>query len=167
MEVVAPAGVADVGSVEPGQWAAGGFGSWDAEGGSVVLDAGGEYGGGGAGVVQVVEVDGGLEHMGGVGATSGGVGEGRARLVREGLGAAGFELLPGDHPIIPVMLHDARRAAALAEALLARGVYVIAFSYPVVPKGKARIRTQISATHTRDELERAVAAFAEAAKDIS
>jgi glycine C-acetyltransferase len=84
------------------------------------------------------------------------------RFFREGLTDAGFELLPGDHPIIPVMLHDARRAAALAEALLAKGVYVIAFSYPVVPKGRARIRCQISATHTREELTRAVAAFAEA-----
>jgi len=84
------------------------------------------------------------------------------RFFREGLTDAGFELLPGEHPIIPVMLHDARRAAALAEALLAKGVYVIAFSYPVVPKGRARIRTQISATHKREELERAVAAFAEA-----
>jgi glycine C-acetyltransferase len=85
---------------------------------------------------------------------------------RQGLTDAGFELLPGEHPIIPVMLHDARRAAALAEALLSRGVYVIAFSYPVVPKGRARIRTQISATHTRAELERSVAAFAEAAAAI-
>jgi glycine C-acetyltransferase len=64
------------------------------------------------------------------------------------------------------MLHDARRASALADALLKKGVYVIAFSYPVVPKGKARIRTQISATHTRDELERAVKAFAEAKAEI-
>jgi glycine C-acetyltransferase len=89
------------------------------------------------------------------------------RFFREGLTDAGFELLPGAHPIIPVMLHDARRAAALAEALLAKGVYVIAFSYPVVPKGRARIRTQISATHTREELERAVAAFAEAGTELS
>ncbi|MEA3045610.1 MAG: glycine C-acetyltransferase [Sphingomonadales bacterium] len=88
------------------------------------------------------------------------------RHFREGLTEAGFELLPGDHPIIPVMLHDAPRAAALAEALLARGVYVVAFSYPVVPKGRARIRTQISATHTRDELTRAIAAFAEAGKTL-
>ena len=88
------------------------------------------------------------------------------RFFREGLTDAGFELLPGEHPIIPVMLHDARRAALLAEALLAKSVYVIAFSYPVVPKGRARIRTQISATHTREELERAVAAFAEAKKEI-
>src|SRR5687768_15080859 len=85
---------------------------------------------------------------------------------RAGLSEAGFELLSGEHPIIPVMLHDARRAAILAEALLARGVYVIAFSYPVVPKGRARIRCQISATHTREELERAVAAFADAKAEI-
>jgi glycine C-acetyltransferase len=88
------------------------------------------------------------------------------RFFREGLTDAGFERLAGEHPIVPVMLHDARRAAALADALLRKGVYVIAFSYPVVPKGKARIRTQISATHKRDELERAVAAFAEAAAEI-
>lgn len=80
-------------------------------------------------------------------------------LFRGGLEAAGFDLLPGEHPIIPVMLYDAKPAVALAEELLKRGVYVIAFSYPVVPKGKARIRTQMSAAHTRDEVERAVAAF--------
>jgi glycine C-acetyltransferase len=83
---------------------------------------------------------------------------------REGLANAGFDLLPGEHPIIPVMLYDAKPAVALAEELLKRGVYVIAFSYPVVPKGKARIRTQMSAAHTRAELERAVAAFADAKK---
>lgn len=88
------------------------------------------------------------------------------RFFRDGLADAGFELLPGEHPIIPVMLHDARRAAMLAEALLARGIYVIAFSYPVVPKGRARIRTQISASHTREELERAVAAFADAHAEV-
>jgi glycine C-acetyltransferase len=92
----------------------------------------------------------------------------RARLrdnmnfFRDGLTKAGFDLLPGEHPIIPVMLYDAKPAVALAEALLTRGVYVIAFSYPVVPKGKARIRTQMSAAHTREELELAVNAFAEA-----
>jgi glycine C-acetyltransferase len=85
---------------------------------------------------------------------------------RNGLEAAGFDLLPGEHPIIPVMLYDAKAAAALAEALLKRGVYVIAFSYPVVPKGKARIRTQMSAAHTRAELERAVAAFAAAKREL-
>ena len=83
---------------------------------------------------------------------------------RGGLEAAGFDLLPGEHPIIPVMLYDAKPAVALAEELLKRGVYVIAFSYPVVPKGKARIRTQMSAAHTRDEVERAVGAFVEAKK---
>ena len=88
------------------------------------------------------------------------------RFFRKGMADAGFELLPGDHPIIPVMLHDARRATALADALLKKGVYVIAFSYPVVPKGKARIRTQISATHSREELEKAVQAFAEADAEI-
>ncbi|MEZ5956316.1 MAG: glycine C-acetyltransferase [Hyphomonadaceae bacterium] len=87
-------------------------------------------------------------------------------LFRDGLEAAGFDLLPGEHPIIPVMLYDAKPAVTLAEELLKRGVYVIAFSYPVVPKGKARIRTQMSAAHTRDEVERAVAAFAEAKKAV-
>jgi glycine C-acetyltransferase len=85
---------------------------------------------------------------------------------RKGLEAAGFDLLPGEHPIIPVMLYDAKPAVKLADELLKRGVYVIAFSYPVVPKGKARIRTQMSAAHTREELERAVAAFAEAKKSL-
>jgi glycine C-acetyltransferase len=92
----------------------------------------------------------------------------RARLrdnmqfFRDGLAKAGFDLLPGEHPIIPVMLYDAKPAVKLAEELLKRGVYVIAFSYPVVPKGRARIRTQMSAAHTCDELERALVAFAQA-----
>ncbi len=94
----------------------------------------------------------------------------RARLAenaarfRSGMAAAGFELVPGDHPIVPVMIGDAARAARLAEALMARGVYVVAFSYPVVPKGAARIRTQMSATHTPEDIDRAVAAFAEAGR---
>jgi len=75
---------------------------------------------------------------------------------------AGFTLLPGQHPIVPVMFGDASIAARMAELLLARGVYVVAFSYPVVPMGKARIRTQISAAHTRAELEFAVTCFADA-----
>jgi glycine C-acetyltransferase len=87
-------------------------------------------------------------------------------LFRNGLEAAGFDLLPGEHPIIPVMLYDAKPAVALAEELLKRGVYVIAFSFPVVPKGKARIRTQMSAAHTREEVERAVEAFTAAKKAI-
>ena len=72
----------------------------------------------------------------------------------------GFDLVPGAHPIIPVMLGDAERATRIADALLAEGVYVIGFSYPVVPKGKARIRTQMSAAHTTEQIDRAVAAFA-------
>ncbi|MFT3728898.1 MAG: glycine C-acetyltransferase [Terricaulis sp.] len=88
------------------------------------------------------------------------------KFFRDGLSAAGFDLLPVAHPIIPVMLYDAKPAVKLAEELLKRGVYVIAFSYPVVPKGKARIRTQMSAAHTREELERGVEAFAAAKKAI-
>ena len=72
---------------------------------------------------------------------------------------AGFELLPGEHPIIPVMLHDAALATRFADAMLQKGIYVIAFSYPVVPKGKARIRTQISAAHSQEDLAAAVQAF--------
>jgi len=91
---------------------------------------------------------------------------GNMQFFRDGLTAAGFDLLPGAHPIIPVMLYDAKPAVKLAEELLKRGVYVVAFSYPVVPKGKARIRTQMSAAHTREELERGVEAFAAAKKAI-
>ena len=72
----------------------------------------------------------------------------------------GFTILPGTHPICPIMLGDAALAARMADAMLAKGVYVIGFCYPVVPKGKARIRTQISAAHTRADLERALEAFA-------
>ena len=79
----------------------------------------------------------------------------------------GFEILPGDHPIVPVMLGDATRAAAMAELLLQRGIYVIGFSYPVVPMGKARIRAQVSAAHARDDLERAAAAFEATRADLA
>ncbi|MCC5882152.1 MAG: glycine C-acetyltransferase [Halomonas sp.] len=78
---------------------------------------------------------------------------------REGLERLGFELLPGEHPIVPVMLHDAGLAARFADEMLKEGIYVIAFSYPVVPQGKARIRTQMSAALSRDDLEFALAAF--------
>src|ERR1700675_2933646 len=81
---------------------------------------------------------------------------------REAMTKEGFTILPGEHPIVPVMFGDAKIAARMAELLLAKGVYVIAFSYPVVPMGKARIRTQISAAHSRHELEFAVKCFAEA-----
>src|SRR6266581_174908 len=74
----------------------------------------------------------------------------------------GFEVLPGEHPIIPIMIGDAALAGRLAERLLGKGVYVTAFSYPVVPLGTARIRTQMSAAHRRDDLDRAAQAFAEA-----
>jgi glycine C-acetyltransferase len=79
---------------------------------------------------------------------------------RRGMSAHGFDLVPGQHPIIPVMLGDAALATRVADALLAEGVYVVGFSYPVVPKGKARIRTQMSAAHTAGEIDQAVAAFA-------
>jgi glycine C-acetyltransferase len=72
----------------------------------------------------------------------------------------GFDVLPGDHPIVPVMIGDAARATQMADRLLDKGVYVIGFSYPVVPVGKARIRTQVSAAHTREDLELAASAFA-------
>ena len=81
------------------------------------------------------------------------------RFFREKMSAAGFDILPGEHPIVPVMLGDATRAAKMAERLLENGVYVIAFSYPVVPKGKARIRVQLSAAHTREDLEFALKQF--------
>jgi glycine C-acetyltransferase len=96
----------------------------------------------------------------------------RARLrentawFRERMTGLGFDILPGDHPIVPVMIGDAARAARLADLLLGKGVYVVGFSYPVVPVGKARIRTQVSAAHTTDDLERAAAAFAEARDEL-
>ena len=83
-------------------------------------------------------------------------------VFREGLEKLGFELLPGEHPIVPVMLHDAALASKFADAMLAEGVYVVAFSFPVVPKGKARIRTQMSAALTEDDLAFALEAFGRA-----
>ena len=79
----------------------------------------------------------------------------------------GFDILPGDHPIVPVMIGDAERASRMADVLLGKGIYVIGFSYPVVPVGKARIRTQLSAAHTREDLDVAVAAFAAALDELS
>ena len=87
--------------------------------------------------------------------------EANTRYFRDAMTAAGFNIAPGEHPIVPVMLGDAALASKFADAMLERGVYVIGFSYPVVPQGKARIRTQISAAHTREDLERAVKAFVE------
>jgi len=85
----------------------------------------------------------------------------RARMT-----SLGFDILPGDHPIVPVMIGDAAAAGQMADALLAKGVYVIGFSYPVVPVGKARIRTQLSAAHTRADLEVAADAFAAAREEL-
>ncbi len=89
-----------------------------------------------------------------------------AARFRAGLEAAGFRLLPGDHPIIPVMIGDAALAQQLAERLLEEGIYVIGFAYPVVPKGQARVRTQVSAAHAPEHIDRAVAAFTAAGKDL-
>ena len=79
---------------------------------------------------------------------------------------SGFEILPGEHPIVPVMLGDATLATKMADLLLTKGVYVIGFSYPVVPQGKARIRTQVSAAHSRDDLEFAIEKFTEAKREL-
>jgi glycine C-acetyltransferase len=89
-----------------------------------------------------------------------------AERFRTGMHKAGFKLLPGSHPIIPVMLGDARLAQALAARLLDHGVYVIGFSYPVVPEGLARIRTQMSAAHTFDQIDKAIAAFSACAAEL-
>jgi glycine C-acetyltransferase len=89
-----------------------------------------------------------------------------ARHFRQGLEKAGFNLKPGEHPIIPVMLGDAALAGQMADKLLQRGVYVIGFSFPVVPKGQARIRTQMSAALTREQLDRAIEAFTSVGKEI-
>jgi glycine C-acetyltransferase len=85
---------------------------------------------------------------------------------RRALTQLGFALLPGEHPIIPVMIGDATLATRMADGLLREGVYVIGFSFPVVPKGQARIRTQMSAAHTREDLERAVQAFAAVGREL-
>jgi glycine C-acetyltransferase len=82
-----------------------------------------------------------------------------ARRFREGMTAAGFQLRPGFHPIAPIMLGDARLAVDFARDLLDEGIYVVGFSFPVVPKGEARIRVQLSAAHTPEMVDRAVAAF--------
>ncbi len=79
---------------------------------------------------------------------------------------SGFTVLPGEHPIVPIMLGDAALAGKMADALLAKGIYVIGFSYPVVPQGQARIRTQISAAHSREDLEFAVAHFAKSKQSL-
>ena len=79
----------------------------------------------------------------------------------------GFDLKPGEHPIIPVMLGDARLASEMADRLLQRGVYVVGFSFPVVPKGQARIRTQMSAGLTREQLDKAIDAFTDVGRELN
>jgi len=85
---------------------------------------------------------------------------------REQMTAAGFDITPGEHPIVPVMLHDAKLAQEFAARMLAEGIYVVGFYYPVVPQGKARIRVQLSAGHTREHLDKAIAAFTKVGREL-
>jgi glycine C-acetyltransferase len=90
-----------------------------------------------------------------------------SQYFREGLLSLGFKLIPGDHPIIPIMVGDAKLSSEMADRLLEEGIYVISFSYPVVPKGLARIRTQMSAAHTKEQLDRALQAFAKVGLELA
>jgi glycine C-acetyltransferase len=92
--------------------------------------------------------------------------ETNTKFFRAEMAKRGFDILSGTHPIAPILLGEAPLATKVADAMLARGVYVIGFSYPVVPKGKARIRTQISAAHSRDDLEFAIEAFTEVKRGL-
>jgi glycine C-acetyltransferase len=92
--------------------------------------------------------------------------ESNTRDFRQAMTAAGFAITPGDHPIVPIMLGEAKIAGEMAERLLAKGIYVIGFSFPVVPKGKARIRVQISAAHSREHIHQAVEAFTEVGREM-
>ena len=87
-----------------------------------------------------------------------------ARYFRREMADRGFDLQPGDHPIVPIMVYDAATSARMAEALLDRGIYVVSFSHPVVPKGEARIRVQLSAAHSMDQIDRAINAFTDVAR---
>jgi len=93
--------------------------------------------------------------------------EANGQYFRKGMQEIGYDLLPGNHPIIPIMLYDAKKAAELAERMLEKGIYVTAFSFPVVPKDQARIRTQISAAHTIEDLDFAIACFKEAKAEMA
>ncbi|WBM75087.1 glycine C-acetyltransferase [Saprospira grandis] len=92
--------------------------------------------------------------------------EENTRFFREEMTKAGFDIIPGDHPIVPIMLYDAVLAQKMASQLLEEGIYVIGFFYPVVPKDKARIRVQLSAGHSREQLEKAIAAFTKVGKAL-
>ena len=88
------------------------------------------------------------------------------RYFRENIASIGLNVLPGEHAIVPVMFGEALPAVKMAESLLAKGIYVIPFSFPVVPKGKARIRTQVSAAHSKQDLDLAIEKFAEAKAEV-
>lgn len=92
--------------------------------------------------------------------------EENTKYFREKMTAAGFDIIPGEHPIVPIMLYDAVLSQKMAEQLLEEGIYVIGFYYPVVPKGKARIRVQLSAGHEREHLDKAIAAFTKVGKNL-
>ncbi len=92
--------------------------------------------------------------------------ESNTRFFREEMTRHGFNILPGTHPICPIVLGDAALATRMADAMLQQGVYVIGFSFPVVPQGKARIRVQVSAAHSREDLEFAVGAFVKVKKEL-
>jgi glycine C-acetyltransferase len=92
--------------------------------------------------------------------------EANTQKFRRDMTAAGFQIRPGVHPIVPIMLGDARLASEMADRMLAKGVYVIGFSFPVVPRGQARIRVQLSAAHSFEQIDRAVAAFAEVGREL-
>ncbi len=88
------------------------------------------------------------------------------RYFRDQMTRAGFDIKPGAHPIVPIMLYEATLAKEMAARMLAAGIYVIGFSYPVVPKGEARIRVQLSAVHERAHLDRAIEAFSKVGKEL-
>ncbi|OWP65091.1 glycine C-acetyltransferase [Hymenobacter amundsenii] len=92
--------------------------------------------------------------------------EENTKYFRQQMTAAGFDIKPGEHPIVPVMLHDAKLSQEFAAKMLEKGIYVVGFYFPVVPKGQARIRVQLSAAHTRDQLDQAIAAFIEVGREL-
>ncbi len=92
--------------------------------------------------------------------------EANTKVFRDGMAKLGFSILPGTHPICPVMLGDAMLAREMAARLLKEGIYVVGFSFPVVPRGQARIRTQMSAAHQPQHIDRAVAAFAKVGREL-
>ncbi|HKJ45454.1 MAG TPA: glycine C-acetyltransferase [Balneolales bacterium] len=93
--------------------------------------------------------------------------ENNTKYFREQMTDAGFDIVPGVHPIVPIMLYDAKLSQDMAEKMLERGIYVIGFYYPVVPKGKARIRVQLSAVHEKEHLDKAINAFVEVGKELN